>query len=76
MTVQCGTVQCVGIYLAAYYLGSAILHSWQKNGGQQKASLNRQMLQTAVVLNQFEGDGASFPPVATPKWRLQAVQVP
>ena len=22
MTIQCGTVQCVGIYLAAYYLGS------------------------------------------------------
>ena len=54
----------------------AILHSWQKMVAQQRASLSRQMLQTPVVLNRFEGVGANFPPVATPTWRLQVAQMP
>ena len=57
-------------------MGSAILHSWQKMVVQQKASLSQQMLQTQVVLNRFEGAGASFPPVATSTGHLQAAQVP
>ena len=47
-----------------------------KNGGPKNASLSHQMLQTSVVLNQFKGVGASFPPVVTPTWHLQVAQVP
>ena len=85
MTIQCGTVPRSSIaayevsivhrYIATYYLG-APFYIPGKNGGLQKASLSWQMLQTPVVLNQFEGAGASFSPVATPTWCLQAAQVP
>ena len=89
MTIQCGTVprssiaackvstmrRCIISYSCLLF-GLRHFTFQAKNGGPQKASLSQQMLQTPVVLNRFEGAGASFPPMATPTWRLQVGQVP
>jgi len=47
-----------------------------QNGGPQKAALTRQLLQTPMVLNQFEGAGAGLPRLSTNAYRLQEAQTP
>ena len=85
MTIQCGTVPRSSIAacdVSTMHIYSCLLFGLRhftflaKMVAQQKVSLSGQMLQTPVVLNQFEGARASFPPVTTPTWRIPVAQVP